>query len=145
MQSEARVAEPTPLRVQAPQVTRDYLDRAIVVWLERLQLAHWTVTFDPSAPLVESDLGNIERHDPYDYATLKVNTGYTAWTRRDLNLVIVHELMHLHSCRVEYAVESITKQVTAGARAVWGDWIGQEIEALVDKMATLLVNAYGEV
>jgi hypothetical protein len=144
MLPEARVTEPTPLRVQAPQVTRDYLDRAVSVWQERLQLAHWKITFDPSATLIESDLGNIDRHDPYDYATLKLNTGYAAWTRRDLNLVIVHELMHLHSCRVEYAVESVTKQLTAGARAVWSDWIDQEIEALVDKTATLLVNAYGD-
>lgn len=129
---------------EAVPLTRDDIETILREWQRRMQLGHWEVELsnDPP-PEDETDLGNMKRHDPYDYATLYINVGFESWTRRMANLVIVHELMHLHTRDLECAAESVESALSGQASGLWKARFLHEDEALVDKMATLLVNLGG--
>lgn len=128
------------------KLTRDDIKMIICEWQKRMQLDHWEIEFsnDPP-PEDETDLGSIKRHDPYDYATLHINPEFPSWTRRMVNLVVVHELMHLHTRDLECAAESVESALSHQASGLWKSRFLHEDEALVDKMATLLVNLGGVV
>lgn len=114
-------------------------------WQHRLQLDHWTITVATTPPTIETDYGSIQRVHVYDVATLHLNASWPSWSRRDLDLVIVHELMHLHTAAIEFSAESVEGVLTHQARLLWHDRWDAALEGHVDRMATLLVDAWEKV
>jgi hypothetical protein len=132
--------------VAPPRLTRGEIERIVAVWQDRMRLGHWQVDVDWSKPPeIEDTLANCSAHGPYDFAKIRFSPEYPTWERRFANLVVVHELMHLVTRDLEYAAEAGEQAMPTAARPLFKSRIEHEVEAVVDKAATVLVDLGGVV
>lgn len=128
------------------RLSRSEIERILSVWQQRTQLGHWVITLDWDRPLDPAeDRAMITRDNPYDYATLQLASNWATWKRREANLIVVHELIHCVTRDLEEAGESVEPLLGELVKPLWSARWTHELEAAVDKLATLLVNAAGPV
>lgn len=132
--------------MESAALTRQDVEHILRVWQRRTQLAHWEIVIDWDRPLdPANDRAMITRDNPYDYATLQLASDWSGWKRRDANLVVAHELIHCVTRDLEEAGEAVAPMLGEPTKILWEARWTHELEAAVDKVATLLVNAAGVV
>jgi hypothetical protein len=123
-------------------VNRADMQEIVDAWQERLQLAHYVLKIDWEKTL-EDDFAEIDRH--FGYATIRFNAGFGRWSRDVANRTVVHELMHLVTADLDAFEEGLEKPLGSLAYSLLHERYNHEIEAVVDRLATLFVDLAGEV
>jgi hypothetical protein len=125
-------------------LSRSAVELLVATWQQRLQLTHWVVKLDWESLLDPAvDRAMITRDNPYDVATLQLASTWPSWTNRELTLIVVHELVHLVTRDMEEAAEVVEPLLGESGKTLWSARWTHELEAVVDKFATLIVNGWG--
>lgn len=127
-------------------MSREDIERVVDVWKGRLYLAHWQTTIAWDRPLDEGDaIGECDRYDSYDYATLRFAPSLFTSDRRKVNTTVVHELLHMSMRDLEWAACSVEKLLPKAVYTLFDARFEHEAEAMIDRLATILVELGGEV
>src|SRR5260370_31051753 len=101
---------PDPGRGTAKEVEEILAD-----WQLRLGLDRWDIEVAWTEPVNEEVLAEIDPHNPYDVAVLRLSSAWSDWDRRTLNTIIAHELCHLVIRDLWLAAESVESFAPADA------------------------------
>jgi hypothetical protein len=94
------------------------LETYVAACLPVLNLGNWKVTIlTDVAP--EDRYADIEPNDQAQTANLRVGNPFWAQKPEDQRLTIVHELIHLHLCRLDQTVDRLEPVLGSAA---WGPW-----------------------
>ena len=113
------------------------LEAYVTACLPVLNLANWKVTIlTDVAP--EDRYADIEPNDQAQTASLRV--GNLFWTQKadDQRLTIVHELLHLHLCRLDQTVDRLEPVLGSAAWAPWAAVYEDVYERATDAIAEVL-------
>ena len=113
------------------------LETYVAACLPVLNLANWKVTIlTDVAP--EDRYADIEPNDQAQTASLRV--GNLFWTQKadDQRLTIVHELLHLHLCRLDQTVDRLEPVLGSAAWAPWAAVYEDVYERATDAIAEVL-------
>lgn len=103
-----------------------------------LNLASWKVTIlTDVAP--EDRYADIEPNEQAQTANLRVGNLFWAQKPEDQRLTIVHELIHLHLCRLDQAVDRLEPVLGSAAWTPWAGVYEDAYERATDAIAELLV------
>src|SRR5260370_433444 len=105
---------PDPGRGTAKEVEEILAD-----WQLRLGLDRWDIEVAWTEPVNEEVLAEIDPHNPYDVAVLRLCSAWSDWDRRTLNTIIAHELCHLVIRDLWLAAESVESFAPAEAWRVF--------------------------
>lgn len=129
--------------------TRAEVRRLVRAWQRRLKLTHYKidVVFDDFGNAeVGADTGTfatVKVHSDYDVARLTVNTLFVMWDEKVLNVVIVHELLHIHENGVGVTVEALEEILETDAYKLLDARYNHEVESLIERLATIIVELGG--
>ena len=130
---------PDPGPVAAKEV-----EQILAEWQRRLGLDRWEIEVAWTEPVDEEDsLAEIEPHNPYEVAVLRLCCSWSGWDRRTLNTIIAHELCHLVIRDLWLAAESVESFAPAEAWRVFKARWDHHEEQAVDRLARMLVNRFG--
>ena len=118
------------------------LETYVAACLPVLNLANWKVTIlTDVAP--EDRYADIEPNDQAQTASLRV--GNLFWTQKpdDQRLTIVHELLHLHLCRLDQTVDRLEPVLGSAAWAPWAAVYEDVYERATDAIAEVLAPQVG--
>ena len=113
------------------------LEAYVAACLPALNLNNWKVTIlTDVAP--EDRYADIEPNDQAQTASLRV--GNLFWTQKpdDQRLTIVHELLHLHLCRLDQTVDRLEPVLGSAAWAPWAAVYEDVYERATDAIAEVL-------
>ena len=113
------------------------LEAYVAACLPVLNLGNWKVTIlTDVAP--EDRYADIEPNDQAQTASLRV--GNLFWTQKadDQRLTIVHELLHLHLCRLDQTVDRLEPVLGSAAWAPWAAVYEDVYERATDAIAEVL-------
>jgi hypothetical protein len=142
---KTNVHPPVELRA-APDpgpVTAKEVEEILVDWQLRLGLDRWDIEVAWTEPLNEDVLAEIDPHNPYDVAVLRLCSAWSDWDRRTLNTIIAHELCHLVIRDLWLAAESVESFAPAEAWRVFKARWDHHEEQAVDRLARMLVDHLG--
>lgn len=122
-------------------VDRAELERIVRVWQQRLRLQHWRITIDFDTE-IESE-ARVKAWDVYDYATLQFGKTCTDWSRELANCNVAHELLHLVMRDHDAAVDLAEKVMPKSVYALFEANVENHAEALIDRLASILVDLVG--
>lgn len=129
------------VRDQDGPLARDDIERIVRVWQQRLRLDLWEIRIDWTRET--EHVAEVKPWSMYDYATLAISPRFTEWSLLLANRNIVHELLHLAMRDVDAAVETAEKVMPASAFKVFEANVENADEAMVDRLATVLVELGG--
>ena len=118
------------------------LEAYVAACLPVLNLGNWKVTIlTDVAP--EDRYADIEPNDQAQTASLRV--GNLFWTQKadDQRLTIVHELLHLHLCRLDQTVDRLEPVLGSAAWAPWAAVYEDVYERATDAIAEVLAPQVG--
>lgn len=113
------------------------LEAYVAACLPVLNLGNWKVTIlTDVAP--EDRYADIEPNDQAQTANLRV--GNLFWTQKpdQQRLTIVHELVHLHLCRLDQTVDRLEPVLGSAAWAPWAAVYEDVYERATDAIAEIL-------
>lgn len=125
-------------------MTREQIEALFRSWAPRLRLGHWTITFDWTKPSPKGTWAAVTFEDSYDVAIVRVGAEHDTWDPTVGEQVVVHELMHLVMRDAQRAVELTHKLLEPQARRLARVQFDHELEGVVDRMATVLVDIDAE-
>lgn len=124
------------------------LKRRVAYWqrgLPFLGIAHWTIDID----VVESPDGNdgsaacVHTMEDYDHASMEFKREWlTSNTPKDIDCVIIHELLHIVFRDYDNTIASIHSHLNTPVRAVWSVQIEHELEGVIQRIANTICEAY---
>jgi hypothetical protein len=125
-------------------VTAREVEEILAEWQLRLGLERWEIEIAWTEPLNEEEtLAEIEPHNPYDVAVLRLSSAWSAWDRRTMNTIVAHELCHLVVRDLWLAAESVESFAPAEAWRVFKARWDHHEEQAVDRLARMLVDRFG--
>ena len=125
-------------------VTEGEVEAILGEWQLRLGLDRWEIRVLWTEPANEDEsLAEIEPHNPYDVAVLRLSPGWPEWSRRMMNTIIAHELCHLVVRDLWLAAESVEPYAPPEAWRVFKARWDHHEEQAVDRLARMLVDRFG--
>jgi len=113
------------------------LEAYVAACLPVLNLGNWKVTIlTDVAP--EDRYADIEPNDQAQTANLRVGNLFWAQKPDEQRLTIVHELIHLHLCRLDQTVDRLEPVLGSAAWAPWAAVYGDVYERATDAIAEIL-------
>lgn len=113
------------------------LETYVAACLPVLNLGNWKVTIlTDVAP--EDRYADIEPNDQAQTANLRVGNLFWAQKPEEQRLTIVHELIHLHLCRLDQAVDRLEPVLGSAAWAPWAGVYEDAYERATDSIAEIL-------
>lgn len=113
------------------------LEAYVAACLPILNLGNWKVTIlNDVAP--EDRYADIEPNDQAQTANLRVGNLFWAQKPEEQRLTIVHELIHLHLCRLDQAVDRLEPVLGSAAWAPWAGVYEDAYERATDSIAEIL-------
>lgn len=130
-------------------MTKRELQRLVTDWRDRLGFGYWEITLDLANPPDESDgvtaFAQIDGHDDYDTATIRLAKNWAEWTPLFAEQTIVHELMHLHMGGLDYVMAKFVRDyLRPNEREIFDAAYSHEMEGAVDRLASRFVTLLGE-
>lgn len=122
-----------------------YLERVLATWVVRLRLTHWEIDIVWGAKALDGEEANVSVDDNYDVAHIKVSSSFTRWSKREANVTIVHELVHVMQRGIDCAVNGLEARMKTETWDVWLDRYDHEKEGLTERTAQALVDLGGVV
>lgn len=118
------------------------IEQTVRAWQTRLGLDGWTIAI-AFAEIPDNSYSQIAPEDDYDRATLTISPSHINWTQPFANQTIVHELLHLLVRDIDVMVEDAREQLHPQASAQIEKRYEHEIEGLVDRLASRIVEFGG--
>lgn len=119
-------------------------EKILRVWQKRLNLEHWDIVLDWSAH--SEGLAAIWRADDYDNATVRMGEDWEKRPRREINISIVHELLHVHMRDLDLIVtDKLDGFLHRDVESVLVDQFKHHREGTVDRLAKAIVDGMGVV
>ena len=113
------------------------LETYVAACLPVLSLGNWKVTIlTDVAP--EDRYADIEPNDQAQTANLRVGNLFWAQKPDEQRLTIVHELIHLHLCRLDQTVDRLEPVLGSAAWAPWAAVYEDVYERATDAIAEIL-------
>ena len=113
------------------------LEAYVAACLPILNLGNWKVTIlTDVAP--EDRYADIEPNDQAQTANLRVGNLFWAQKPDEQRLTIVHELIHLHLCRLDQTVDRLEPVLGSAAWAPWAAVYEDVYERATDAIAEIL-------
>jgi hypothetical protein len=113
------------------------LEAYVTACLPALNLSNWKIgILTDVAP--EDRYADIEPNDQAQTANLRVGNLFWAQKPEDQRLTIVHELVHLHLCRIDQAVDRLEPVLGSAAWAPWAGVYEDAYERATDAVAEIL-------
>lgn len=113
------------------------LETYVAACLPVLNLGNWKVTIlTDVAP--EDRYADIEPNDQAQTANLRVGNLFWAQKPEEQRLTIVHELIHLHLCRLDQTVDRLEPVLGSAAWAPWAAVYEDVYERATDAIAEML-------
>lgn len=113
------------------------LETYVAACLPVLNLSNWKVTIlTDVAP--EDRYADIEPNDQAQTANLRVGNLFWAQKPDEQRLTIVHELIHLHLCRLDQTVDRLEPVLGSAAWAPWAGVYEDAYERATDSIAEIL-------
>lgn len=113
------------------------LEAYVAACLPVLNLGNWKVTIlNDVAP--EDRYADIEPNDQAQTANLRVGNLFWAQKPHEQRLTIVHELIHLHLCRLDQTVDRLEPVLGSAAWAPWAAVYEDVYERATDAIAEIL-------
>jgi|688.fasta_scaffold192910_2 hypothetical protein len=113
------------------------LETYVAACLPVLNLGNWKVTIlTDVAP--EDRYADIEPNDQAQTANLRVGNLFWAQKPNEQRLTIVHELIHLHLCRLDQTVDRLEPVLGSAAWAPWAAVYEDVYERATDAIAEIL-------
>jgi hypothetical protein len=115
------------------------LETYVAACLPVLNLGNWKVTIlTDVAP--EDRYADIEPNDQAQTANLRVGNLFWAQKPEEQRLTIVHELIHLHLCRLDQTVDRLEPVLGSAAWAPWAAVYEDVYERATDAIAEILAT-----
>jgi hypothetical protein len=115
------------------------LETYVAGCLPVLNLGNWKVTIlTDVAP--EDRYADIEPNDQAQIANLRVGNLFWAQKPEEQRLTIVHELIHLHLCRLDQTVDRLEPVLGSAAWAPWAAVYEDVYERATDAIAEILAT-----
>jgi hypothetical protein len=115
------------------------LETYVAACLPVLNLGNWKVTIlTDVAP--EDRYADIEPNDQAQTANLRVGNLFWAQKPDEQRLTIVHELIHLHLCRLDQTVDRLEPVLGSAAWAPWAAVYEDVYERATDAIAEILAT-----
>jgi hypothetical protein len=115
------------------------LETYVAACLPVLNLGNWKVTIlTDVAP--EDRYADIEPNDQAQTANLRVGNLFWAQKPNEQRLTIVHELIHLHLCRLDQTVDRLEPVLGSAAWAPWAAVYEDVYERATDAIAEILAT-----
>jgi hypothetical protein len=115
------------------------LEVYVAACLPVLNLGNWKVTIlTDVAP--EDRYADIEPNDQAQTANLRVGNLFWAQKPDEQRLTIVHELIHLHLCRLDQTVDRLEPVLGSAAWAPWAAVYEDVYERATDAIAEILAT-----
>lgn len=122
--------------------SQEQATRVLRVWQRRLHLRHWEIEFNWRLDPEESSAdAQIDTHDLYDAAEIRLAPGWAEWDDDKMNRTVAHELTHCLTRDVERTLEALKPSRPGVADHL----IERDIEALVERVSRALVELGGAV
>lgn len=113
------------------------LEAYVTACLPALNLSNWKIgILTDVAP--EDRYADIEPNDQAQTANLRVGNLFWAQKPEEQRLTIVHELVHLHLCRIDQAVDRLEPVLGSAAWAPWAGVYEDAYERATDAVAEIL-------
>jgi hypothetical protein len=112
------------------------LEAYVAECMPLLHLDHWRVlVMTDVAP--EDRYADIEPNDQAQTANLRVGNLFWSQKPDEQRLTIAHELIHLHLCRIDQAVDRLEPVLGSAAWAPWSGVYEDAYERATDALATV--------
>lgn len=126
-----------------PPITENELRLTFKGWVSRLRLEHWQFDIRPNeAPAVDTNEAEIVMPEDYDYGCIRFQKTWKEWSRKLLNEVIVHELVHAHLHKLQVAAMEGQHGYNQEAARLFMRRVVHELERATDALtSTILANS----
>ncbi len=123
-------------------MTLSDVSELVAGWQEPLGLTTWDLTIELVASPGDNDeaLAACLTDGPYERATLQFADALLNQTPQRVEEAVVHELLHLTSRDLSSAIQDAEEQLGPVAGPMFHNRTLHELEGIVDKVATLLVD-----
>lgn len=121
-------------------MTRRRIEQLVKTWQRRLKLDHWDVEVDWTKPPSEGAFATCWRFNQYDRANLYIDPGFGSWSESFAERTIVHELLHLIARDLDRAIADVESFLAPESYMALDKRYEHEIEGVVDRLATILVE-----
>lgn len=113
------------------------LEAYVAACLPALNLSTWKITIlTDVAP--EDRYADIEPNDQAQTANLRVGNLFWSQKPAEQRLTVVHELIHLHLCRLDQAVDRLEPVLGSAAWTPWAGVYEDAYERATDSIAEIL-------
>lgn len=107
-----------------------------------MRLAHWRVALRWDA-VVDGAYAECKPQHVYDVASVTVGPEAHELDDGQMLVTLAHELMHLHTRDLERAHELVVEGLPKSQRALAAQLLDDRVEALVDRLAHVVVDLGG--
>ena len=115
----------------------DALEAYVEACLPMLHLTHWKITLiHDVAP--EDRYADIEPNEQGRTANLRVGNLFWGQKPDEQRLTIAHELVHLHLCRLDHAVDRLEPVLGSAAWTPWAGVFEDVYERTTDAVASVV-------
>jgi hypothetical protein len=108
---------------------------------QSMRLDHWTVELS-QAQSSEDSWADIAPHAQAFRATLRISLDFWGLTPEKQRHVLVHELLHLITCRMDQVVSTVELSMGTAAYEPWSKCFDDEHERAVDKLAEIISEQF---
>lgn len=136
---------PLPPVSYVAKLTRSDIEEILGEWQRRLNLSHWRIKIDWEKDAPEFAEAEFSASDWYDSAEIMIKKGFEEWDRREANITIVHELVHVTLRDMLTAMSSVKSRLPKAAGDIWDDWVSAGQEKAVEHLAQVIVDLGGVV
>jgi hypothetical protein len=133
-------------------VTADEVERIVAVWQARLGLSHWDIKVRWEKQVDDGHDATIVISEDYDQASVRIqqkddpesNTRpFSAWSEREANVVIVHELLHVFEIETRRPALALANVLSKTSYEMFWSWYEHGAENWVDRLSIILVDVAG--
>lgn len=107
-------------------------------WQTRLRLDHWTIDTEFNADIDPSANAMIHVWGARNFATLKFPKEANEYEPETLELCIIHELVHLHLCRIHETVERMCSWQSTEFQNLIITEVINKVELATDALSTAI-------
>ena len=119
------------------------LEKRLRFWQRALKLDHWTIAFEVVDECSTGPEASacVFRSNDYDTADVQVRADVADKSGFELDITIVHELLHILFRDYDEAVNDILSRLHDADHPVSKARMAHENEGVIDRLARLLVSA----
>lgn len=135
-------------------MTKPEVERVVAVWQERLGLGRWDIKVRWERPVERGCDAEIKISEDYEQASILVQQdtdplsdpptrSFETWTVDDVNLTIVHELLHVFEKATRRPAAAVSSALSSSAYEVFWSWYEHGAESWVNLLTFALVDLAG--